>query len=179
MRVLAKTDSFVNDRFVPAGFIVEVSDDLQISGNFEKVEGAGQPVDVIQMSAIAPTGPNPTAPQQIAPDHIQSVEGYVKPGARIVGEVTLPAEQRIEIVGLDSNTGTEAEADEALVKVRANGGQNGDDALVAGTVKELESTIATADEDELDRLEAAEQDREKPRLGVQSAIDKRREELQE
>lgn len=172
MRVLAKTDSFVNDRFVPAGFIVEVADNMRIGSNFEKVEGAGQPVDVIQIAAIAPTGPNPTMPQQIAPDHLQSVEGYVKPGARIVAEVTQPVEQRIEIVGLNQDNGTEAEAEDALRKAREGGGQNDDDNLVAGNVSEVTAGLDKKSDEELAQLRAAEEDREKPRSGVLSAIDK-------
>lgn len=189
--VLAKMDSFVDGRLVPAGFTVPISDDVEIStgkdGNFEEIEGDLPTPDRIQISAIAPTGPNPTAPQQIAPDMVQSIEGYVKPGAIVVGEVTKPAEQRIEIVGLDDNQGTEEQAAEALEAAKegsgsgegagAGSGQNDDDALVAGTVPELQKQIATADIETLNTLEAAEKDREKPRVGVTSAIEARRAEL--
>lgn len=187
--VLAKMDSFVDGRLVPAGFPVTVSDDVEIStgkdGNFEEIEGDLPTPDRIQISAIAPTGPNPTAPQQIAPDMVQSTEGYVKPGAIVVGEVTKSAEQRIEIVGLDDNQGTEEQAAEALEAAKegsgsgegAGSGQNDDDALVAGTVPELQKQIETADVETLNKLEAAEKDREKPRVGVTSAIEARRAEL--
>lgn len=165
-KVLAKKDSFVSGRFVPAGFVVEVPDGLKLGKNFETLKGDYTP-DVIQNAAIAPTGPNPTAPQQIGPDTVQTVEGYAKPGARVVGEVTRPAEVRIEDQLLDANEGTEGDIDNLLADDR-----NVDNAGTEGTVADVVATIGP--DTDLDALEAAEKDREVPRKGVLSAIDKER-----
>lgn len=66
---------------------------------------------VVEISAIAPTGPNPRNPQQIAPGTVQTAAGYVQDGAVLVGEVTLPAKQRIVIKDDTQAKVTEALAD--------------------------------------------------------------------
>ncbi len=71
---------------------------------------------VVEVSAIAPTGPNPQNPQQIAPGTIQTAGGYVQDGAKMVGEVTLPEKQRITIVGIDKEDDTQAKVTEAVAK---------------------------------------------------------------
>lgn len=51
---------------------------------------------VVQISSIAPTGPNPTAPQQLPPGAAQTVDGYAINGAVLVGEVTKADADRAE-----------------------------------------------------------------------------------
>ncbi len=69
----------------------------------------------VQMAAVAPTGPNPTAPQQVPPDAVQTIRGHEIPGARLVGEVTAPAEERIDGAGLlDDEDESQGELVEAL-----------------------------------------------------------------
>jgi hypothetical protein len=61
----------------------------------------------------------------------------------------------------------------------AEGGENDDDELVAGTVPEVvERVEAATTAEELDRIEAAENDREIPRKGVLSAVEAKRAELE-
>src|SRR4051812_47057427 len=58
--------------------------------------GEYKPV-MVEQSAIAPSGPNPTMPQHIPPDAIQGPGGdYVKPGgAVLVAERTMDADARL------------------------------------------------------------------------------------
>jgi hypothetical protein len=196
--LLARIDTFTKaGRYVPRGMTVssdEVDFDPKTSDNLtEAPEGAAEGV-VIEMSAIAPTGPNPKNPQQIAPGTVQTTDGYVDRGARLVGEVTLPEKQRIEVVGIDPESTVQDDVSAALEEAdadaaekerarRAEAGsgsttarvENDDDALVDGTVADVTARISSdmADAD-LDRLEAAENDREKPRTGVLSAIEAER-----
>jgi len=80
--------SFIDGRWVAKGFPVWVDTD-KLSGrerNFADVGTlAGSPA-VVEMAAVAPTGPNPKQPQQVPPDAKQTVEGHVIPGAVLVGE---------------------------------------------------------------------------------------------
>ncbi|HEX8421171.1 MAG TPA: hypothetical protein VF638_14290 [Sphingomonas sp.] len=89
---------------VPAGTLVSVdTSTMDLSGKpqeEEKVEKQiglvsakdYQPAPVIVMGAIAPTGPNPTAPQQLAPGNIQTVDGYADAdGTVVVGEGSVQA----------------------------------------------------------------------------------------
>jgi hypothetical protein len=196
--LLARIDTFTKaGRYVPRGMTVssdEVDFDPKTSDNLtEAPEGAAEGV-VIEMSAIAPTGPNPKNPQQIAPGTVQTTDGYVDRGARLVGEVTLPEKQRIEVVGIDPESTVQDDVSAALEEAdadaaekerarRAEAGsgsttarvENDDDALVDGKVADVTARISSdmADAD-LDRLEAAENDREKPRTGVLSAIEAER-----
>lgn len=122
---------------------------------------------VVQIAPIAPTGPNPTAPQQIPPDARQGPGGgYVMPGKVLVGEVTLPGEDRAaQVEGAD-----EDKVSKALEKALGSAVGNDDDALVDGTVAEVTADLGAKSDEELDALEAAEKDREAPRKGVLNAI---------
>jgi hypothetical protein len=195
--LIARIDSFTpGGRYVYRGQTAtreEVEVDGKVGDNFiEAPEGVNANA-VVEVSAIAPTGPNPANPQQIAPDVVQTEAGYVQSGARLVGEVTKPEKERIEIVGIDSEDDTQAQVTQALEDAdretgdqNADGvadddesGQNDDDDLVAGTVKDVVAGITPeTSEADLDRLYAAEKDREKPRTGVLSAIDAERERRQ-
>lgn len=116
--LLATMDTFTKQgRFVSKGQPVtadEVDFDDDNNGNLTKAPASltGQ-APVVEISAIAPTGPNPTAPQQVAPGTVQTVAGYEQNGAILVGEVTKPEKERITIVGIDSKKGASAQADVA------------------------------------------------------------------
>lgn len=170
--LIARIDTFTKQgRYAPRGTTVtsdEVDYDPDAENNnvIEAPEGVGDNA-VVQISAIAPTGPNPTVPQQIAPDVVQTTGGYEQAGARLVSEVTVPEKVRFEII--DPEDDTQAKVTEALANADLN---NNDDALVEGTVADVVAGINadTSDED-LSRLLAAENDREKPRSGVTRAIE--------
>jgi hypothetical protein len=122
--LLARIDTFTKaGRYVPRGMTVssdEVDFDPKTSDNLtEAPEGAAEGV-VIEMSAIAPTGPNPKNPQQIAPGTVQTTDGYVDRGARLVGEVTLPEKQRIEVVGIDPESTVQDDVSAALEEADAD-----------------------------------------------------------
>ncbi len=74
---------------------------------------------VVEVSAIAPTGPNPKNPQQIAPGTVQTAGGYVENGARLVGEVTAPVKVRITDAGIDPDDDTQGKITEAVAKAAA------------------------------------------------------------
>lgn len=86
----------------PTGSLVEVDDKLvkDEDTHLEKFDGSTV-LPRVQVSPVAPTGPNPTAPQQIPPDAGQTVRGFEQPGAQLVGEVTQPEKQRIAAALLD------------------------------------------------------------------------------
>lgn len=169
------------DTFTKTGRIVSrgqplTEDEIVEGDNNTNVIEAPSGVDgsaVVQVSAIAPTGPNPQNPQQIAPDVVQTAGGYEQAGARLVGEVTKPERERIEVVGIDPEDDTQAKVTEALDNASADR-QNNDDDLVAGNVDDVTAGLADADDAALDRLEAAENDRERPRKGVLNAIEAER-----
>lgn len=174
--LIATQDTFTKaGRFISRGQPVS-SDEVDYDENSSNLIEAPAGIDhlaVVQVSAIAPTGPNPTAPQQIAPDVVQTTDGYVQAGARLVGEVTLPQEQRIEIVGIDPEDDTQAKVTQALADNDSNVSNEGTE----GTVAEFAARAAKADAAELDRLEAAENDREVPRKGALAAIERARDAL--
>lgn len=127
----------------------------------------GYVAPVIEMAAIAPTGPNPTAPQQIPPDGSQGPGGgYQQPGKVLVGEVTKPAEDRLANITPPEE---EAKASDQLAEALLSEGK-GDD-KVNGTVAEVTADLGTKTDDELAEIRAQEVDREQPRKGVLSAID--------
>jgi len=172
-------------KYVPEGHIGTFDDD-KITDKDQHLVDPGElpPTAMVQIAAIAPTGPNPVTPQQLPPDAIQGPGGsYVVPGKQLVSEVTQPAEVRIDAAGLNE-PGLEAEVSEALAKIAekrgialsasfgATGGQpgNADDALVEGTVKTVTADLGTKTDAELEAMRAAENDREAPRKGVLNAI---------
>ncbi len=190
--LVARIDTYTKaGRFVPRGGPIR-EDEIDFvegkSDNVVEAEGADQRV-AIEMSAIAPTGPNPRNPQQIASDTEQTTEGYVQSGALVVGEVTEPEKVRRAVI-VDADDTTQGDVVEAIEEAdrkaasdradRANRADrddddttaNDDDDLVSGTVADVTARIDGADDAELERLRAAEEDREKPRAGVLSAIDR-------
>ena len=176
-----------NGVLIPAGH-VGTFDAERLNGKEEHLLDADEmpPTAVVEIAPIAPTGPNPTTPQQLPANAVQGPGGeYVTPGKRLVSEVTRPAEERIDQRGLGSEN-NEAEVDEALKEIMgsaataaapatANAGQtsteNNDDDLVAGTVGEVTADLGTKTDEQLTQMRAAEVDREKPRKGVLDAID--------
>jgi hypothetical protein len=183
---LVNNPTFVRGAYHPRGSVVSIDDSLVKEGQRNLIAIEGDIVDppAIQISPVAPTGPNPTAPQQIPPDATQTIRGYEQPGARLVGEVTLPAEERLEAAQLlDDGDTTQQELVEKLPRpesraavaqreARGQSGQNDDDALVAGNADEVTADLDQKSDAELEQLRAAESDRERPRKGVISAIDK-------
>lgn len=130
---------------------------------------AGYVAPVIEMAAIAPTGPNPTAPQQIPPDGGQGPGGgYQAPGAILVGEVTQPEEIRT------ANIATPEEEDKArklLADAVEDSKEGKDNDKVQGTVADVTADLGTKTDEELNAMRAQEVDNEKPRKGVLNAID--------
>ena len=185
---LVTEDSFVNGVFVPAGQIASY-DEAELSGKEAHIhDPSGLPLAVVEMAPIAPTGPNPTAPQQIAPDTIQGAGGaYLKPGGTVVAQATRPQEERL---AGRTEEGDNAEGDvvEALRKAneetarlraelasQAAGREpaattNDDDELVSGTVADITGSLGEKSDEEIEAIRAAELDRQKPRAGVLNAI---------
>lgn len=131
----------------------------------------GLVIPVVEIAAIAPTGPNPTQPQQIPPDARQTPGGgYEQPGKVLVGEVTRPAEERTALI---STPEEEAAATEKLADVLLSDEETPqvDNSLVSGTVPEVTADLGAKSDVELAEMRAQEVDNEKPRKGVISAID--------
>jgi hypothetical protein len=186
---LVNNPTFIRGAYHPRGSVVSIDDADVKDGQRNLIAIQGEIADppAVQVAPVAPTGPNPTAPQQIPPDATQTIRGYEQPGARLVGEVTVPEKDRIEAAQLlDDGDSTQQELVEKLPPVEsraavaqrttrsrtAETGQNDDDALVDGTVDEVTADLGSKSDEELDQLRAAERDREKPRAGVLKAIDK-------
>lgn len=173
--LIAKADTFTKaGRYVYRGQTLS-ADEVDFDAEKSKAHliEAPEGVDgtaVVQVSAIAPTGPNPQNPQQLAPDAVQTPDGYAQAGAKLVGEVTLPEKQRITVVGIDPEDDTQAKVTEALDNADANRPNEGTE----GTVADVAARTAEMDAAALDELEARENDREKPRKGVMDAIEARR-----
>ena len=175
---LVTADSFdALGKLVKAGQVGAFDED-KLSGDEKHLHDiSGEPLPAVQIAAIAPTGPNPTVPQQIPPDALQDASGqYVIPGKRLVGERTLPAEERLTD---DLDPELEAKATEELDQIMGAGAstENGDD-LVAGTVSDVTADLGSRTDEELDALEAAEK-RGKSRTGVLSAIEAERDSRRE
>jgi hypothetical protein len=186
---LVNNPTFIRGAYHPRGSVVSIDDADVKDGqrNLIAIEGEIADPPAVQVAPVAPTGPNPTAPQQIPPDATQTIRGYEQPGARLVGEVTVPEKDRIEAAQLlDDGDTTQQELVEKLPPVESraavaqrtaraqttDAGQNDDDALVAGNADEVTADLASKTDAELEQLRAAEKDREKPRKTVISAIDK-------
>ena len=176
--LIAKADTFTKGgRYVKRGQPLAASEiDYDAEKSAAHVMEAPEGVDgnaVVEVAAIAPTGPNPKNPQQIPHDAVQTPSGYEQAGATLVGEVTMPEKQRIEVVGIDKDDDTQAKVTEALDKANGNLSNEGTE----GTVADVAARTAEMDAAGLDELEARENDREKPRKGVLDAIATRREAL--
>lgn len=112
---ITTNQTYIDGRFVPKGFPVMVETD-DLSGNernFADAKDIGGP-DIVQMAAVAPTGPNPTMPQQVPPDAIQTIEGHVVPGAILTGETTSTEQQKIAEQLLDDSGSSQAAVAEAV-----------------------------------------------------------------
>lgn len=180
---LATRGSFINGRYVPRGFPVTV-DDRKVKPGQKNLVPAGKVArDVVQISAVAPTGPNPTRPQQVPPDATQTVEGHVQPGALLVGETTDPKAVDVAEQAKQDATGAQARVAETLAGRSSQQAEaealldDGEDeeevGLADGTIPEV---VARIDKDtDLDALEEAENDRDKPHAGVLNAIQAERE----
>ncbi len=177
--LIARIDAFTkNGRYVQRGQTVS-SEEVDYSKGDENSAFIEAPsgVDtnaVVEMSAIAPSGPNPKMPQQIPNGTVQTAEGYVQSGATLIGEVTIPEQERRVMIVEDDDT--QALVADALDKA-GNADLNISNEGTEGTVADVSGRVAEMDEAGLTALEAAENDREKPRAGVLSAIEKRRSEL--
>lgn len=192
-QMLVTERSFINGVLVPEGHIATV-DETQLNGketNLAELPDGYDRQAIVQIAAIAPTGPNPTAPQQIPPDATQTGFGtYAKPGATLVAEITKPLEIRAADL-MDQDDDAEGAFTEHLAKVTAENAElkrqlaaaqggdgsqpvatvnNDDDALVEGTVAEIAGTLGTKTDEQLEELRAAEVDREKPRATLLKAI---------
>jgi hypothetical protein len=179
--LIAKTATFTKlGRYVERGQPISADEiDYDEKKSADHVIEAPSGVDgtaVVEISALAPTGPNPQNPQQLPPDGYQTPSGYGQAGAKLVGEVTLPEKQRIEVVGIDKDDDTQAKVTEALEKAEAKD-SNLTNEGTEGTVADVSARAAELDAAGLDELEARENDREKPRKGVLDAIAARREAL--
>lgn len=191
VRKLVTEDSFdATGVLIPAGHF-GTFDTERLRGDEKHLFDADDlPPAMVEIAAIGPTGPNPKMPQQLPPDARQGPGGsYVTPGKVLVGEVTNPQEERIEDAGL-RDPDAEKEVTDKLTDIMGNdaltaGGvagaattlpagatlNNDDDALVDGTVERVVANLGAKTDDELAALKAAENDREKPRKGVLSAVD--------
>lgn len=158
----------------------EEASDEEASAKHEPFEGFVEaPSDladkpVVQIAAIAPSGPNPTAPQQLPPGAVQTVDGYAFNGATLVGEVTKADADRKDV--LEADAGDQAKINEALAAAEAQAGAdlNVSNEGTEGTVADVAARASAMDAAELDQLAKAEADREKPRKGVLDAIEARR-----
>lgn len=137
-QMLATKRSFVNGSLVEPGFIATVREGLKAGANLTDFDPRAAVGAVTQMAPIGPTGPNPTSPQQIPPDARQTIAGHVLPGGvKLVGEVTLPARERLreinsagnpaEIAALMDEDGEESGADSVKAIVAELGGKTDDE----------------------------------------------------
>lgn len=121
--LIARIDAFTKaGRYVSKGEILS-ADEVDYDANDDKAAFVAAPSGlnenaVVEVSAIAPTGPNPQNPQQIPPGTVQTSAGYIENGARLVGEVTLPEKQRITITGIDKEDDTQTRIADALEDAR-------------------------------------------------------------
>ncbi len=104
VKKLTTEPTFINGVLQPAGTLVDVDTD---AGDYDFGKGGNTPnlTDAknfqapayVEVAAIAPSGPNPTAPQQVAPGTMQTATGYTTPeGSRLVpegGEVPADVEE--------------------------------------------------------------------------------------
>lgn len=115
--LIATADAFdKNANYVPKGKVIS-ADSVDWKDGDPGFIAAPSGVDnsaVVEIAAIAPTGPNPKNPQQISNTTVQDASGYVDQGAQLVGEVTAPAKVRIVDAGIDKDDDTQAKVTQAL-----------------------------------------------------------------
>lgn len=142
---------------------------------------------VVEIAPIAPTGPNPTQPQQIPPGAVQGPGGeYMIPGKQLVGEVTHPKEERIDDRGLrdaDREDAVNAKLEEIMGTTVATdtltnaSTQTAGETLTDGTVDQVTADLGTKTDDQLNAILTAEK-AGKNRTGVvgpvQAELDSRK-----
>jgi len=124
--LIATADAFSkNATYIPRGAVVNASDVDWEDGDAGFI-AAPSGVDgnaVVEVSAIAPTGPNPKNPQQIATGVVQTAGGYMDQGATLVGEVTAPVKVRITDAGIDKEDDTQAKVTQAVADAAVKEGE--------------------------------------------------------
>src|SRR6478735_11260923 len=96
-----------NGRYVERGQLIDESEIDYVEGESKNVIEAPSDINheaVVEISAIAPSGPNPQNPQQLPVGAHQTPAGYVQDGAKLVSEVTNLAEQRFEVIDREDDT---------------------------------------------------------------------------
>ncbi len=142
------------------------------NSNVAPLDGSAGVVPVVAMAAIAPTGPNPTKPQQVPAGSISGAGGHFYDGAKLVAEgseaeATQPGPGDVQIEGeveeeAPSRQFSDDDEDEDEAGARAK-------AIVEGTVTEIERAVVGLSAEELDAVERAEAAGQK-RAGVANAV---------
>lgn len=176
---LVSADSFdARGVLVPAGHVGQF-DTEKLNGKEKHLHDVDdfEPA-VVEIAAIAPTGPNPRVPQQLPPNAVQGPGGeYLVPGKVLRGEVTDPQEDRITAMGMRDPT-LEDKVNDAIgdiMQTAPTGAAPGTEVPAAatsteGTVAEVTADLGTKTDDQLRDLRAAEEAGQN-RKGVISAID--------
>ena len=191
-RVALETSFDATGKLVPAGHLGTFDEALIDPEKDQHLVDPSElpPTAMVQIAAIAPTGPNPQAPQQLPPGAVQGPGGgYFTPGKQLVGEVTRTAEDRIDNAGL-ADPDLETEVTEALAAIAekrglsvsdvqlagmgiSNAGRTtstaSSDASVDGTVADVTADLGGKTDEQLNAMLAAEKDG-KNRTGVTNAI---------
>lgn len=202
------TPTFINGSLHPAGVPVYVDlDQIEIEepskekpkGNTPNLADPGSAARLIvsPVAPIAPTGPNPTMPQQIPPGAMQTTDGYAMGASLLVAEGSERARlaeeegiddgsdyeeediQRLESVGqgagtagsgVTGNNGTENDGSKASASTESASTFDSE-AFIGRTLDEIsdDEIDALSDEDRAAVI-AAEKDREKPRTGLLSRL---------
>jgi hypothetical protein len=155
---------------VPAGHVGAFDPDKITDKDTHLHDIGDMPPSVpVEIAAIAPTGPNPTQPQQLPADAVQGPGGtYVLPGKTLVGEVTNPAGQRIDDAGL-RDADAENEVSARLADIMDTPAPTAAPAA-SGTVAEVTANLGGLTDQQLSDLAAAEKTGAN-RKGVLSAIE--------
>jgi hypothetical protein len=184
---------------VPAGtpIFIDTSKITLTAENSTNLADVGSaPINVpVAVAPIAPTGPFPTIPQQVPPGSFQTNAGYAdNAGSMLVaaGSVAAPLgdTERDELLRLraqvaEMSTGSMATAtgDEFMPKrgaaLATPAGTFDANSLIEGNVPDVTERLGSLTRDQLVQVQAAEDDREVPRVGVKNAIDARIKSLDE
>lgn len=158
--------SFINGALVPAGTLVtidaakvDLTSESASGGNLAEV-GDAPLLQPVAIAAIAPTGPNPTMPQQVPPGAFQTPSGYALGGAQFVAE--------------GSDAAKEAAATEGEFEEEGTNGLGTFDpiAVIDGNVDTASARLEGLTVEQLDAVAAAENAKgDKARSGLISAID--------
>lgn len=125
------------------------------------------------MAAVAPHAPGATNPQTLPPGSVPVGGSFIRPAPAEAPaareEIVADTPEQIEAVD------TEGSLIADLTGRSVTGGPG--DAAIEGTVADVEGRVSSMSAAELDAVEAAENDREKPRQGVLRAVESRRKAL--